>query len=55
MDFKESLHSLSVTEIFNGGCDLPGITDVVINNDETAFMTLLAQFSIFITFYNNTL
>nr|XP_048280787.1 serpin I2 [Myodes glareolus] len=27
LDFKEVLYSLNVTEIFNGGCDLSGITD----------------------------
>lgn len=27
LDFKEVLHSLNVTEIFNRGCDLSGITD----------------------------
>ncbi|XP_077015267.1 serpin I2 [Tamandua tetradactyla] len=27
LDFKEALHSLNVTEIFSGGCDLSGITD----------------------------
>ncbi|XP_058517171.1 serpin I2 [Ochotona princeps] len=27
LDFKEPLHSLNVTELFNGGCDLSGITD----------------------------
>lgn len=26
LDFKEPLHSLNVTELFNGGCDLSGIT-----------------------------
>ncbi|XP_004756563.2 serpin I2 isoform X2 [Mustela putorius furo] len=27
LDFKEALHSLNITEIFSGGCDLSGITD----------------------------
>nr|KAF6383610.1 serpin family I member 2 [Pipistrellus kuhlii] len=27
LDFKETLYSLNITEIFSGGCDLSGITD----------------------------
>uniref|UniRef100_A0A8C5L427 Serine (or cysteine) peptidase inhibitor, clade I, member 2 n=1 Tax=Jaculus jaculus TaxID=51337 RepID=A0A8C5L427_JACJA len=27
LDFKEAFHSLNITEIFSGGCDLSGITD----------------------------
>ncbi|XP_012973232.1 serpin I2 [Mesocricetus auratus] len=27
LDFKDALYSLNITEIFNGGCDLSGITD----------------------------
>ncbi|XP_007523704.1 serpin I2 [Erinaceus europaeus] len=27
LDFKGALHSLNITEIFSGGCDLSGITD----------------------------
>ncbi|CAH6898963.1 serpin I2 [Phodopus roborovskii] len=27
LDFRDALYSLNVTEIFNGGCDLSGITD----------------------------
>lgn len=32
LDFKETLYSLNITEIFSGGCDLSGITGNMINN-----------------------
>lgn len=33
LDFKEALFSLNVTEIFSGGCDLSGITGMLLMNN----------------------